>query len=503
VTLSKIQTSNSSQIGIDILLNFVGKGWVAFSTVLFAPYFIQSLGVEAYGLLGFFATLQATFLLVDFGCSTALNRAIASGNDDVSSDVYALAHKLERMFFTFSLIIFIANYLGAPWLAVNWLKSTGLDASQVKNSIQLMGGVIALQLPFMLYAGGLTGLRRHVKLNAILVFCTTLRFGGGLIVLALINKFEAFLIWQIITTGIQTCWARSCLFQDLKKLRAHNIQPTNTLKEYARFSFGVGMTAILGAALTQLDKVILSRLLTLEEYGYYIMAWTLSTTLFLFASPVVTAFFPRLTAEITKIHGAPDKLYHTGYRILASVVSPAAALLLFFPGRVLTLWVGDHYASDHTANLIVLLAIGTLLNTAAQLPHALQLAHGRFHFGLYANIALAVLTVPLLYIAVGSAGAHGAAYVWIISNAVYVLIGIPLMHRWLLRDQYLYWLSLDVLVPVLTAFTMVLIIAGSFSWTENRSLGNLVNLAVSYLLSFAACLLVSWLVRGIPAPTRI
>lgn len=487
------------RVTTDILFNLLGKGWVALATVLFAPFFIQFLGIEAYGLLGFFTTLQTVLLLVDFGFSTTLNRAVAATRDNITPDIHALARALERTFFIFAAVILAAIHLAAPWIAAHWLKTATLATGEVRDALRLMGAAIALQLPFMLYTGGLTGLGRQINLNVILLCCTTLRFGGGLVALALTRRLEAFLLWQIVAMGLQTAWARRDFFRALTSRTARGDPASGVLKKHARFTAGVGLTAILGVALTQLDKLILSKLLPLEDYGYYIMAWTLSTTLFLLAGPVVTAFFPRLSAEIARPQGHPDALYHTGHQILSAVVVPAASLLLLVPAEVLTLWVGAGHASTQTSTLIAMLSLGTWLNTAAQFPHALQLAYGFSHFGLYANIILALLAVPSLYWGVSIAGAEGAAWVWIALNAGYVLVGVPLMHRWLLRGQCLHWLGLDLLLPALTGFAATRVLVGSLPWTAERSLSNLFSLGTSYAVAVMVCLVVSGLMRRMAA----
>ena len=44
---------------------------------VFVPVYISYLGIEAYGLIGLFATLQAWLSLLDLGLSPTLNREMA------------------------------------------------------------------------------------------------------------------------------------------------------------------------------------------------------------------------------------------------------------------------------------------------------------------------------------------------------------------------------------------------------------------------------------------
>ena len=66
-----------SQLKRNIVANFVSKGWSALMGVIFIPLYVKFMGVEAYGLVGFFLALQSIVSLMDAGLSTTLNRELA------------------------------------------------------------------------------------------------------------------------------------------------------------------------------------------------------------------------------------------------------------------------------------------------------------------------------------------------------------------------------------------------------------------------------------------
>jgi len=476
----------------DILANLFGKGWVALLTVLFVPFLIRYLGIEAYGLVGFFITLQAVLLLLDFGFSTTLNRSLsACSGAEIAHDVVVLAETLERLFIGFSVLVLLVVLLAAPWLVSHWLVAGTLQPLSVKHALQLMAVAIAFQLPFMLYAGGLTGLGRQADVNILLAACATLRFGGAVLVLLAVPTIEAFFVWQIVAVASQTLMARWFFFRLLQSRSGPSRPATaGVLKKHVGFATGVGMTAVLGVVLTQLDKFMLSKLLPLGEYGYYTLAWTLSTMLLMLAGPVVSAFFPRLAAEVVRSEGNLETSYHAGCQLIAVAVMPAGALLLFFSTEVLELWVGQIGTLQQVSGLVVCLALGTLLNTLVQLPHALQLAYGLSYFGFYANLLSVALAVPALYYGVQQAGAQGAAWVWVGLNAAYVVVGVPLMHRWLLRGHLFRWLRSDVLLPMVTVIAVVAVARRFLVLTPNHPLLNLVLLGLCYLAATVSCVLV-------------
>jgi O-antigen/teichoic acid export membrane protein len=53
--------------------------------------------------------------------------------------------------------------------------------------------------------------------------------------------------------------------------------------------------AALTTILTQLDKVILSKMLTLESFGYYTLVFSLASILSQLVTPVSSALFPKFS----------------------------------------------------------------------------------------------------------------------------------------------------------------------------------------------------------------
>jgi len=265
-------------------------------------------------------------------------------------------------------------------------------------------------------------------------------------------------------------------------------------------------------------------LLPLESYGHYMLAWTLCSTLPVLASTVVAAFFPRLSAEVARVDGNPSPLYHQACQLLACALMPAGALLILFPAEILTLWLGDPQLVRQVAPVLTIMALGSLLNTLAHLGHAMQLAAGLARLGLYANIFMVTITVPAIFIAVRQGGVLGAAWVWVALNATYIIAGIPIMHRWILRGEFLTWLWVALnatyiiagipimhrwilrgefltwlwgcaLQPAILAFVLIGLIRISKVGTALHPIGQLLFLATIFVIVLTLCLLAS-------SPTR-
>ena len=218
--------------------------------------------------------------------------------------------------------------------------------------------------------------------------------------------------------------------------------------------FALGMTGIitLSFVLIQADRIILSWLLPLNEFGYYTLAVTVAAVLSSVVQPFFAALFPRYSSLVAA--GEQKNLitlYHQSNQLLAVGVATVAAVVALFAEEILYLWTHDASIAAKSALILSLLLIGTALNGLMNLPYALQLAHGWTRLTLYQNIISVLLVVPAIYWLAERYGGPGAAMVWIALNLGYITIGVPLMHRKLLPNEMWSWYRHDILPPVLAA----------------------------------------------------
>src|SRR5205085_8177335 len=66
-----------------------------------------------------------------------------------------------------------------------------------------------------------------------------------------------------------------------------------------RFAGGMSVIAVTGGLLTQMDKIVLSKVVALSDFGGYNIAAVIASTLAtLFVVPIFSAIFPRLSALV-------------------------------------------------------------------------------------------------------------------------------------------------------------------------------------------------------------
>jgi O-antigen/teichoic acid export membrane protein len=479
----------------NILANVLGRGWSILMGLIFVPLYIKFLGIEAYGLIGFFVTLQGLFSVLDLGLSTTLNRELAraSAHPEQAQQTRDLVRTLEVIYWGIAILIGAVVIALAPWIARHWLNAEGLSVHTVEQSIRLLGLIIAFQWPNSFYSGGLIGLQRQVLNNAITSVLATVRGAGAVLILWLISStIEAYFRWQLVITMLGIVWLVLSVWFSLPQGNRSARFNTSLLQSVWHFAAGMTGSAIMVLLLAQTSMLILSVLLPLEKFGYYTLAGVVASASVFLAGPIFTAVFPRLSQIISLGNEKCLRdLYHKACQLVSVAVLPPVLVVAFFSFELLDIWTRNPVTAEHTHWIVSLLVIGSGLNGLMHLPYALQLAHGWTQLTFTANMIAALLLAPLTIALATHYGAIGAAVVWIILNTGYVLFGIPTMHRRLLRGEQWRWYTVDVGRPLAAALPVVALAR----WLLPGGISHVMTLL--YLVSVSAITLI---VTALAAP---
>ena len=108
----------------NIAANFAGSLLQALMALLFIPLYIKYLGIEAYGLIGLFMTMQALFMLLDMGLGATVNREMArlSVLPDKAQEMRDLVRSLEVIYWCIAVLIGMAVMALSSFIAGYWVK---------------------------------------------------------------------------------------------------------------------------------------------------------------------------------------------------------------------------------------------------------------------------------------------------------------------------------------------------------------------------------------------
>ena len=440
----------------NVLTNLIGVGWNGLMTVAATPWYVSLLGMEGYGLIGFWVVLQAVLSLCDLGLGATVLREFAASDGQADTDRRRdLLRTLEWIYWPIATAMAGVLFLTGRWLGGHWLTIESLPPASVARSLEWMAIAIGLQFPNALYFSGLAGLQRQGRLNILQIIGTTLRHGGGVAVLWWRPDPTWFFAVQALVTGGQTLATRATLWHmnGGAGLRAPRVDWSLVTRLW-RFSAGMAVTTLTGVLLANTDRLFLSKLLPASDLGKYALAWTAASFLQLGIQPFYRAYFPRFAQLYAS--GDADALrreYFQGCRIVAAFVIPFAAMGWAFAPELFRAWVGT--VDDTVVLVFRWLLVGIGATGLMWLPAAYQQAHGWTK--LHAAMMLGALIAGLASLSwtIGRWGAAGATVVWVLHGLSDATLGLWLMHKRLLRGELGHWWLSVVVPPVLCTAPVV------------------------------------------------
>lgn len=447
---------------VNVIANFVGNFWIAFLSIVFVPIYLHYIGVEGYGLIGVFSSIQALIVLLDFGLSPTLNRELArlSTLGDRTQEMRDIQRTLEIPNWIFAAFIALCLAAFAPLIARFWVQPKDLSIETVTQAFIILGVNIAIQFSVNFYVGGLMGLQKQLLLSLINVFCGTLRSVGAFVVLAYISPtIQGFLLWQGLVIVLQIGLMALTLKNSLPNTPRRGRFQKDLFNKVWRFAAGMTGITISALILTQTDKIILSRMLNLETFGYYMLAVTVSGLITgIVVSSINHAVYPRFSRLVAiGDETALREFYHHGCQMVSVFLFSPTIILALFSYDILLIWTGKEEIATSTYILLSLAAIGNGLNSLVYLPHSLQLAHGWTKLIFYENVVAIIVLIPFMILGVYHYGAVGGGVVWVAMNIFLALVPIQIMHRRILKGEKMRWYFEDLALPFIT----VLLVAGT------------------------------------------
>ncbi len=439
----------------NLLSNFFGQGWVALMNLAFVPLYVRYLGVESYGLIGIFTLLQAWLFFLDLGLSPALNREMARfiGGGHTPQSIRDLLRSVEILGGAIALFVCLGIWGSSDWLAAHWLRDDKINSVVVAQSLTIMGVIAVMNFLENIYRSSLMGLQRQVFLNGLTIVLSTLQGLGAVGILIWFSPtIQAFFLWQGLLSIVSVGVLALSVYHVLPSAPARARFSPLALKNVWGFAAGTLTLTLLGFILSQADKLILSRLLSLKDFGYYALAFSLAGAIGRLSFPLHQAIFPKLTTLCQEKNEPLLALtYHKASQLTAVLIGSAGLILILFGEWVLILWTGNGELAERVYPILWILSIGMILNNLISTPYSLQMAAGWTGLGIKINSIMVIVFVPVLYFFAREFQAVGAAVTWGLVNLTYLVVIPVFMHRRLLKNAMADWYIKDLFIPLFTA----------------------------------------------------
>ncbi len=486
--------SMSTPIFLRTLSGFACQAWIALLALVCLPFFIRLLGMEAFGLIGFYYTLQTVLRMLDLGLTPTVIRELArsTGSYEKATNIVEKASTFESFFAASAAFVAVILFTLSPFLANHWLQNERLSTGTVAVCLALMSVQCGVNWLSTFYQSALLGLERQVSLYSLRAGEATLNSLGALALIIFAGPdIRLVFCWQLVVAAVALCcyWIRyrACL---PGQYRGFNFR-IDYLVQVRRFAAGMSAITVLGLILTNMDKLFLSRFLTLEQFGNYSLASYVVSTLFgVLITPIFNVMYPRFSSLAAGGDQSLGRMYHLTIQVFAVLTGPLLISMILFTQDFLKVWTQSAHVAYVAAGPIAWLSLGWTLNTLMVGPYILQIASGWTSIGVKLTAMLVVIFAPSLVLLTMRFGLNGAAASYAAMNAAYLVMGLTWTHRRLLPGQLGRVVIADI-APTAIICTLILLVMlsiplGSLHVWARLGVGALVLSSAFILSGFAS-----------------
>jgi O-antigen/teichoic acid export membrane protein len=320
--------------------------------------------------------------------------------------------------------------------------------------------------------GVISGAERLVWLSGMNCMVATGRF---ILVLPLImfvnNSPWVFFAFQVVVGAVELVWLAIQAYHLLPVIPADQRIRWEwaPIKPVLKFALSIAITSSIWVFVTQTDKLVLSKILSLTDYGYFTVAVLLASGIMIASGPISNALMPRMARlQAEGKHEELIALYRQATQMVTVVATPVTLVLAFLSSKVLWLWTGDADLVIKAAPALTLYAVGYGFLAVAAFPYYLQYAKGDLKLHLLGNGLFVIVLIPSVIWASNHYGMTGAGWAWLISNIIYFFSWVPLVHHRFAPGLHIKWLLSDIGSVVWPALTCSAIMMYFIEWSSKR-----------------------------------
>ncbi len=464
----------------NVIANYICQLYVILIGLAVVPLYLKYMGIEAYGVIGFFTMLQSWMTLLDFGLSPTLGREASKFKAGVRTIgvLKLFLHTLEILFAFIALLVIILGWIAGHWVANSWLRLDALNPADVATCVVLVGGILSLRLLSGVYRGGLLGLEHQIMANTVAVIAATLRSVAILPLLMWVShSILAFFLFQLVAAFVEVLLMRMALVGGMPNAKAEKFQ-WKLLREPLRFGGGLAIISWIWILISQSDKLILSHILSMQEYGGFILATSLALGAYSLISPLQQAILPRLIVLFEQNqHDKFVLLYRQTTMLMAAILAGVAGVMAAYPEHVLYAWTGDMPVAMRSAEILRWYVLGSSFMALAGMAYVLQHARGDLRLHIKGNLFSLLTLIPSTILLTLMFGAIGAAVTWAASNLFFLFFWTRIVHKKFLPEITNSWLTADVF-PAICVGALVIIVGHQVDWPMSSRLTSFTLLAL-------------------------
>lgn len=479
----------------NIIANFFGRIWGILSGFLFIPLYIRYLGFESYSVISFTLVLAGIMAIMDGGLTATLSREFAR-KDNEDSEKVKVYQTLETcyLFVTLSALSLIIIFSG---IISEGLTVQSYSKEQISFFLKIVSIDIAFQLILRFYMGGLLGLNKQIVANFCQIGWGILRNGGVVLLIFYMPSLKLFFIWQSIATILFALIIKYILDKEVYKNNFFRFSlsfDSKTFSKVRKFTGGMLLISLISAFSSQMDKIFISKMLSLDTLGHYTLAVSLSSALIVLVSPIATAILPQFTSLYSlNLLDEARNLFNRYSIIVSIIVFGFLSNMVFFDEYLVWIWTGDHQIARLTYRFVPFVASAYAFIALQSIPYHVAIANGYTKLNNIIGIVSIFIIFPGYILSINTFGGIGAAYVFMVVQMISLFIYVYFINKRFIKEKILYQIYFkQIILPMFISFVVAFGFSRISIFNSESRILSLVWIGVSTLttLIITSCIMV-------------
>lgn len=406
-----------TRLSRNLVFNVVGQGLALLLSFVAVKFIFKQLGDDLFGIIYFNITLATVVsAALELGVLATTSREVALYFGSEPRYVTKLIQTASLLYWSFGILILVGVLVLAPILVENWINLKTTDAHTATTVIRILSVSTMLVLPRSLYTSIFRG-RQRMELNNIIDVTTTVTQQIGIVALLKLGE-GAFVVAGWISVSV----AMGLVAYVVVAVRMFGwpaLMPKlhpEVVTRNVRYTSLMMANSLLSLVYTQADKVVVSKLLPVAEFGFYSFASSTVGRAAFVAAAIGQAAFPSFAnLSAAGEHEALIRQFRKLQGLVSFVTAPMFAAICFAATPVYS-YLFNPAVAGRLLVPTILLAVGFYLNSSLNPPFMLSFAVGKPQIIVRANVVALFVVVPVTVLLIATNGLTGAAASWVFYN---------------------------------------------------------------------------------------
>lgn len=354
-----------------------GQAVPILASFISTPFVIRFLGSEQYGVVILVGLILNNFSFGDFGMGFASTKfcseQYAAGSRDGEAVVVRTAGLIALVS---SVVVATPLFLFSSFIVGDLLRVG--DGLRPTASLALKIAAVAFVFT------SLGSVANTPQLSRLRMDVNSAITASGKLFMAVVTPLVLYLGGQVVAATVVAAVASVLILAGhlyasgklLPELMNRGIDRA-LVGPLVRFGRGVVFYAIGLILLQNVEKLILTRLVSVKSLAYYSIAFTLANMTTMFSLAMVQSLIPAFSQLLApERRGELNALFSRSLRVSMVALIPMIALLFVIARPFFTIWAGTEFGRESVVPFYVLL-VGVVFSIFVYVPNSVMMAFGR------------------------------------------------------------------------------------------------------------------------------